>query len=59
MPSLRQSSAMLSSPPFDTACGGAQDKLPYGQAVEHDPDLILGRKMSPGGTPDVLDHAFR
>jgi hypothetical protein len=26
------------------------------QAVEHDTDLVLGRKMAPGLAPDVLHH---
>jgi len=31
------------------------DAVLAAQAVQHDPDLVLGRKVPPGRAPDILE----
>jgi hypothetical protein len=35
------------------------DALLAAQTLQHNADLVLGRKMPPGRTTDILDHLFR
>jgi hypothetical protein len=36
-----------------------RDAVLAAQTIQHDPDLLLGRKMPPRLTPDVLQNLFR